>query len=195
MVPGRSHLRRCEGRRPTTSMNRRWIGVWLLALAAGPGCQTAGAVGDPLEWTLGTWRGTRVAADGSAAEPMTLRVERLASGAGQVECLRVEGASGPYVGFAIRSRDPDTGRWTMVYANSAQHRFARLEADLSAAAGTWTSVTAEPGRDSRLVFERVGEDHWRRTQLVSTDAGRTWQVLFTDELERTTDRPATRQNG
>jgi hypothetical protein len=164
-------------------MRVRWSGCTLL-VAALAACQSAAVDADPMGWTVGTWRGTRRAADGSSAEPMKLRVEPLPSGAGQIECLRVEGASGPYVGFAVRMPDPDTGRWTMVYANSAQRAFARLVADRAEALDSWTSTTAAPGHGSRLTFERIDDDHWRRTQQVSEDAGRTWTVLFTDELER-----------
>ena len=115
---------------------------------------------------------------------MTLRVEPLPFGEGQVECLRVEGERGPYTGFATRTRDVATGRWVMVYTNAPRRTFARLEGEIAGARSTWTSTTVEPGRGSRLVSERLGPDAWRRTQLVSQDGGATWQELFTDELAR-----------
>jgi hypothetical protein len=151
----------------------------VLALAS---CQTTGIADDGLQWTVGTWCGVRRGGDGTVAS-MTLRVEPTTGGVGQVECLRVDGASGPYVGFAVRMPDPNTGQWTMIYANAAQRAFARLVADRGVLY-SWTSTTAAPGRGSRLVFERSDGDHWRRTQQVSEDAGRTWTVLFTDELVR-----------
>src|SRR5262245_43181400 len=120
---------------------------------------------------------------------MTVRVEPLADGAGQVECLRVETKGGLYVGFTLRLRDEEGG-WLMVYANSTRRTFGRLVGEVDAQRSTWNSVT--PGRtgESRFVSERVG-DSWRRTQLVSSDGGATWQVLFTDELQRDAGEPAT----
>jgi hypothetical protein len=32
--------------------------------------------------------------------------------------------------------------------------------------------------------ERTGPGSWKRTQLVSEDGGRTWTVLFVDEMRR-----------
>lgn len=114
---------------------------------------------------------------------MTVRVEALPDALGQVECLRVEGESGPYVGFTVRLRD-EAGEWQMIYVNSTQRTFARLDGQLAGERSSWTSVTPGRTRESRLVSERLGENGWRKTQLVSNDAGVTWQVLFTDELER-----------
>ena len=39
-------------------------------------------------------------------------------------------------------------------------------------------------RESRLISERLGDDRWRRTMSVSQDGGRTWSVLWIDELHR-----------
>jgi hypothetical protein len=157
----------------------RWLPV-LLVLAA---CHAGPVPADPLQWTIGAWHGVRRSADGVDAA-MMLRVEPMADGVGQVECLRVEDRSAPYVGFAVRSRAADSGRWMMVYVNSPQRSFARLEGEVSGSRSTWTSLTAAPTRLSQLGFERIDADHWRRTQSVSEDGGQTWRVLFTDELER-----------
>jgi len=49
---------------------------------------------------------------------------------------------------------------------------------------TWRSVTPGRARESGSIVERLDTNHWRRTQRVSDDGGRTWRVLFVDEMER-----------
>jgi len=41
---------------------------------------------------------------------------------------------------------------------------------------------------SRFISERLDPNHWRRTQFISEDAGKTWKLLFTDDLERDTKK-------
>jgi hypothetical protein len=72
----------------------------------------------------------------------------------------------------------------MLYANSTRETFARLEGQVETDRVTWQSVTPGRTRESRIVTERLNTNQWRRTQRVSGDGGRTWRVLFTDELER-----------
>jgi hypothetical protein len=50
--------------------------------------------------------------------------------------------------------------------------------------GEWTSTTARAPNGSRLTYERIGADRWRRTQMVSSDSGVHWTVLFVDEMRR-----------
>jgi hypothetical protein len=159
----------------------------VFAFAAFAGCAAArGAATDAaaaFDWTLGNWHGVRrAAADGSTAA-MTVRVEPLADGIGQVEILRVEGTGGaaPYVAFTVRSFDAARGRWSMTYANSPSHAFARLLGEVDGPRAAWTSPTST---GSRLVSERLDDDHLRKQQFTSADGGRTWTLLFTDELER-----------
>jgi hypothetical protein len=155
-------------------------------LGATAGCSARDVASDPLAWTVGNWHGVRRSADDGEEAPMAVRVESLPDGGGQVEILRVEGASGPYVGFALRVKDAQ-GEWTMVYASSPGRPFARLEGQVGEGSSTWTSVTPGRTRESRLVSERVDRQRWRKTQQVSDDGGATWRVLFTDELERDGD--------
>lgn len=115
---------------------------------------------------------------------MQVRVELLPDGRGQVECVHVDGDRAPYVGVTLRWREGTSQRWNMVYVNSAQHAFGRYEGRVDGARSTWDSVTAGRTRESQLVSEQLGADRWRKQQLVSEDGGRTWRVLFTDELER-----------
>ena len=152
------------------------------ALLGATGCASLPAP-DPFAWTVGHWHGTRHSGDGGRDARMTVLVERLGDGAGQVECLRVEAPTSPYVGFTITRRE-ESGAWKMIYVNSTEHAFARLEGASSGAKTVWSSVTPGRLRESRLVSERIGDDLWRKTQQYSEDGGATWQVLFTDELER-----------
>lgn len=137
---------------------------------------------DPLGWTIGHWHGTRRdAADGSEAA-MQVVVEPLGDGGGQFERVEVASGERPYVGFSVRRRLP-SGRWLMLYGNVSRPSLARYEGDLLGAVLTMHSVTPGRTREGRLVLERLGDDGWRRTQSVSTDGGRTWSVLFVDELQ------------
>lgn len=140
---------------------------------------------DSFSWTVGHWHGARSSGEDGRAAPMTVLVEPLGDGSGQVECLRVEASGGPYVGFTIRRRD-DAGAWRMVYVNSTEHAFARLDASTYESKTTWSSVSGARLRESRLISERIGENRWRKTQQFSDDGGTSWKVLFTDELERDT---------
>jgi hypothetical protein len=161
-----------------------------MVLAAFAAC-AAGPHADPItgepaaafDWSVGSWHGARLGADGSTAA-MTVRVEPLAHGTGQLECLRVDAADGapPYVGFTVRSFDAGTQRWVMTYANAPDHAFARLRGEGTGALIVFDSTTSAHG--SRLVSEQVDPVHWRRQQFTSADGGRTWTLLFTDELER-----------
>lgn len=137
---------------------------------------------DDLTWALGTWHGTRRAEGDGKSVPMTVRVEEI--GGGQVERLQVELTPRPYVGFTLRYRDPANGRWTMIYANSTRQTIGRLEGKLETKRSTWESNSPGQAHASRFVSELVDANHWRRIQYISEDAGKTWKVLFTDELER-----------
>lgn len=156
----------------------------LTILAGLAACRATGEASDPMAWAVGSWHGVRRAADDGRESPMTVRVEALPYGAGQVESLRVEETPTPYIGFTVRLRD-DAGGWTMVYVNSTDHPFARLAGEIAGDRVTWRSVTPGRSRESRLTSEHPGPTTWRKTQEVSEDGGRNWRVLFTDLLERT----------
>ncbi|MCB9896604.1 MAG: DUF1579 family protein [Planctomycetes bacterium] len=169
---------------------RRMASLAALALAVATlvGCsapprENAAAPARPLDEWLGAWHGVRRADDGSA-EPISILVEAVPGGEGQFERLEVD-VDPPYVGFVLRSRLDDGGRWVMLYGNASRPAFARLEADVPAdGAVTWTSATPGRGRESRLVCSTIEADRWTRTQQVSDDGGATWRVHFTDELVR-----------
>ena len=152
----------------------------LLTLAA---CQ-AGASATSLDWLLGDWTGTRRdTKDGSEAQ-MSVHVQALADGPGQLERVQVEGGGQAYVGVAVRVPTGTSGRWEMSYVNASRETIARLEGQVGVTKATWRSVTPGRTREGRVEVERLGPDQWRRTQWVSEDGGKTWQVLFTDNVQR-----------
>jgi len=184
-------------RGPCTGAIVAALAAALAALAAwcgsapppGPGAGAPASAAGTLAWTRGDWTGTRRnAADGTEA-PMTVRVVPILGGAGQTEQIEVRGAKGTYHGFGTEVFDGQLGRWVMMYANAVHGRFARYEGTAEGAGGTaegarvdWWSTTAEAPHRSRLVWERPKADRWRRTMSVSDDDGKTWRVLWNDEL-------------
>jgi hypothetical protein len=72
----------------------------------------------------------------------------------------------------------------MTYVNATRRQFVRLEGEAGDGRAEWRSTSTETGRRSRLVYEQLGPDAWRRTMNVSQDAGETWSVLWEDDLVR-----------
>lgn len=136
----------------------------------------------PFDWAVGEWKGIRRDADGEA--PMRLQVLLLPDGSGLFERLEVTIEPSPYVGVSVLTRDPKTGNWVKFYTNPVRSTIARLEGSLDDGVLVLRSVTPGRAREGRLTARRIGEDRWRRTQEVSEDGGKTWRVLFTDELHR-----------
>ena len=163
----------------------RWPWPWpLVSLALFFACGQAAPSPGPLDWTLGNWHGVRQAADDGSEAPIVLRIEALPEGKGLIERLQAELGGEPYVGFTVRVPVGSSGRWMMLYANSTRGTISRLEGTIGGDRSTWQSVASGSQRVSRLVSERLGSDRWRRTQYRSEDGGKTWRVLFTDELQR-----------
>jgi len=105
-------------------------------------------------------------------------------GAGTEERIEVEEGSPRYLGIYLEVSDSKGEKSTIVYVNARRRNFSRLEGIASAEGGEWTSVTAVAPHGSRMRIERTGKDSWKRTQMVSEDGGKTWSVLFTDEMRR-----------
>lgn len=117
---------------------------------------------------------------------MTMRVEPLLGGTGQVRALEVRSASGAaYRGTAVQQLNHDSGRWYWQYTNSAGRPAARYEGEVRGARSVWRSISPGRSRESRLVSERLPDGRWLRTMSVSTDGGATWRELWIDELRRT----------
>jgi hypothetical protein len=156
--------------------------LFLFSLAAGCHKSTKSA----LDWSIGTWHGTRTGADDGKAIPMIVKVEEL--GSGQVERLQVESTPRPYVGFTVRERGT-AGDWTMIYANSTRQSIGRLAGRFEGNRSIWESMTSSGPHGSRFISERLDPTHWRRTQFTSDDTGKTGKLLFSDELERDIAKP------
>jgi len=157
------------------------LALLLLLLSA---CRGPSPSPPTLDWLLGDWQGVRRDASDGTEAPMTVHVESLSEGRGQVERIQVSGAGTPYVGFAVRVPSDTSGRWLMLYTNMKRETFARLEGRIETDRVTWDSVTPGRTRESRLVMERLDDSRCKRTQRFSEDGGSTWKVMFTDELER-----------
>jgi hypothetical protein len=159
----------------------------LLAVLAcrAPAAHPAPSAG-PFGWTAGEWRGQRVEAATGEAAPMRLSVRPLLGGAGRIEELEVLHSKGAYRGVHLVLHDAARDVWVSHYANERNGELAPLEGSPDGEAFVWRSVAPARTRESRLVYERAGPDRWRRRQEISSD-GAVWQVLFTDELERTSE--------
>ena len=178
---------------------RRFLSLAMVVLASA--CQTpprapVKGADREFDWTLGTWHGTRRAADDRPPSKMTMRVEPVLNGAGQILHIEIEHDGGVYRGLAVQALDARSGRWTRQYVNETRGRFARLEAAWGNGGpkSTWISTTPGKTRESRLVSERLSSREWRRTMSISTDDGASWRVLWTDDLrlqDETTASPET----
>jgi len=145
---------------------------------------SASASSGPLAWTVGRWEGTRTEAATGQAATLHSEIMSVLDGAGEQEQIEVEEGTPHYHGLYLEVFDPKTGKSAITYVNARRRNFSRLEGTATAEGGEWTSVTAVAPHGSRVRVERLGKDAWKRTQLVSEDDGKTWTVLFTDDLHR-----------
>lgn len=150
-------------------------------LGAAPGLS---APAPTLDWLQGDWRGVRRdAADGTEA-PLTVHVEPFDVAPGQIERVEVKTKGVPYVGFTVRMPLETPARWLMIYANSTRETFSRLHGVVQDGRVTWRSTATGSPRMSNVIVERIDDDHWKRTNSVSEDGGKSWHTLFIDEVER-----------
>ena len=158
--------------------------LFAAACASRPGAPpSAGA--DALGWTIGHWEGTRTELSTGSRDPVSSDVRSVLGGVGEEEELVVGAGPKPYRGVYLQVFDPKLQKSVLMYVNNTRREFARLEGTASSDRGEWDSTTSRPPRRSRLVYERTGENTWRRTQKISEDDGATWKTLFVDELRRT----------
>ncbi len=77
-----------------------------------PSCaiSPAGAThGTDFDWSLGVWKGVRRDVAGGEESPMTMRIEKLRTGSGQIRLLEIRSARGaPYRGVSVLTRDSAT---------------------------------------------------------------------------------------
>lgn len=141
-----------------------------------------------LDWAIGRWHGVRREEATKDERPLAVTVEKLPGKSGQMERLQVDLSGRAYVGFTVRAVD-GRGHWTMFYANSTRSGISHLEGEIDGMRSTWESRNKEKATGSRFVSEKMDADHWKRIQYISDDSGKTWKVLFTDELERDKANP------
>jgi hypothetical protein len=150
---------------------------------------------DPLAWTVGRWEGERIESASSARAPLRTEVEAVLGGAGEEERIEVGEPGKLYRGLYLQVFDPSLKKSVLIYVNATRREFARLEGMAQDGQGEWVSTTARAPRGSRLTYERLDPNRWRRTQWVSEDSGSHWTVLFVDEMHRLPGGPATRKKG
>ena len=159
-------------------------GAGLLLTAFASLASTAGADEDALGWIVGSWKGTRTETSTGKSAALRTDIRSVLASLGEEEELEVEDGATPYRGLYLQVFDPKLGKSVLMYVNARRRQFARLEGTAAADRGEWDSTTAQPPHRSRLRYEKTGKDSWRRTQMVSEDDGKSWQVLFVDELRR-----------
>ena len=115
---------------------------------------------------------------------MTLRVEESLDGSGQIRHLEAVHEGGTYRGFAVQVYEPGRAVWVRQYVNATRGRFSTLEGEAQGDRSTWRSVSPGRSRESKLVSEFIPPGFWKRTMSISDEGGKTWKVLWTDELER-----------
>lgn len=134
------------------------------------------------------WRGVRRDfRDGSEA-PIEVEVEPILDSRGRLERLKIGSNEDPYLGLAVELFDPQTKIWQRYYSNNVTLKFIEMIGEARGERTIWHRSKLEDSRRSRMVSERIEPDRWRRTQSVSDDGGRTWTVLWEDELQRVADR-------
>lgn len=140
-----------------------------------------------LEWTVGTWEGTRMDGADSSRAAMTMVVSTILNGRGYRQEIEVRMGDGdPYSGFAVDVYDPGAKQWVREYVNATTGRFSHIVGESEGKKMVWSSASPERKRESRMVSEQVGigQSKWRRTMHVSEDDGKTWHVLWQDNLRR-----------
>jgi hypothetical protein len=139
---------------------------------------------DALAWTIGSWEGERIESGSGDRARIETEVTAVLGGAGEEERLEVGGSGNLYRGLYLQVFDPGIGRSVLMYVNAKRRSFARMEGTAGPNRGEWLSTTGREPKGSRLTYERIGTDRWRRTQLASRDSGVHWTVLFVDEMRR-----------
>jgi hypothetical protein len=139
----------------------------------------------PFDWLLGHWTGIRVDEASGSREALTMDVRSILGGTGQLEELEVVHDQGTYRGLHLRLHEAERDLWVSYYANDARGRCVPLELQLVLGKqSVWHSAAGDRTRESKLTYELLEAERCRRTQEVSEDGGRTWHLIFVDELRR-----------
>jgi hypothetical protein len=155
----------------------------MLGCAHSAAHQTQSQAGDELSWLVGEWRGDRFEPSTGDRAPVVSVVRSILGGAGEEESLEIKTSKGTYHGLYVQVTESG-GKSVIMYVNANRRSFARLEGTARADGGEWVNAAAQGPHRSKLVYEHPSPKTWRRTQNVSEDGGKTWAILFVDELER-----------
>ena len=137
----------------------------------------------PLDWLLGDWEGIRRDGADGTEERLTTTITPILDGKGQMEELKVTQEKDTYRGFSVRMPAKDS-TWVNLYVNSVRPGFVQLDGRIEGGKITWTPHTVNPSRLSHSIVEPVGNDGFRRTMYISEDGGKSWRVLWMDEVHR-----------
>jgi hypothetical protein len=120
----------------------------LLLTGTGPGLSDAlaGKAASDLDWTIGRWEGVRRDAQDGREAPMTLRVEPILGGEGQIQQPEVTPGGGIYRGFAVQVFDRETDRWRRHYTIEGRGRFSNLQGEVEGGRSVWRVTSAERTR-------------------------------------------------
>lgn len=158
------------------------LAVWGCAHPHNPNQSSQPQSADALNWLTGKWRGTRLEPSSGDRDPVVSVVRPILGGAGEEEMIEIRTSKNTYRGMYLQATETN-GLSVIIYVNANRRHFARLEGKAQSDGGEWLNV-AQGSHRARLVYERPSSNTWRRTQYVSEDAGKTWSVLWIDNLER-----------
>ncbi len=167
----------------TSACNR--VGLLLTFLALG--CSAAQKLGhdkpnaNPFAWVVGDWEGYRIDGESGSRSPLSSKIIFILGGAAVCEDLTVGGGAAPYRGFYVQGPGPNQGQWQMHYISEGR-KSALYKGAVTDSSAEWFSTKISATRKSRLYYERLANDHWRRTMFVSDDLGETWEELWRDEM-------------
>lgn len=138
----------------------------------------------PIEGAEEVWVGVRRHGVGGSEAPMTLLVRAILGGAGRVEEVEVRDEGAIDRAFSVESFDDEAKVWVRQHASSTRGTFVRLQGTKDGGRAIWCSAADDPKRALELELAWPEPGRWVRTQSVSEDGGRTWRVLWIDELWR-----------
>jgi hypothetical protein len=161
---------------------RRLLLVILLALPL-----PAAADGqDDFDWEVGTWkthlrRLVRPLTGSKTWMEMTGTsvVRKILDGKANLVELDVEGGGSRIQGLSLRLYQPQTGQWTLHYANSTDGILQPpVTGRFKDGRGEFHAQDTLGGRAIfvRFVITQINADTWRFEQAYSDDGGRTWEV-------------------